>query len=167
MRSALAVALMLAAGCAQAPPAPDSPPGVSLIGTWRLLNVVAIRANGDRIPSRFGKSPTGFIIYDRTGHMAVQIMTNPWPPFVNPEKPTPQEMEAVLNGYVAYAGTYDFDAATRTVTHHVQMSVDPDDLGKHFRRTVELEGDRVTLTVQQYPLNGEQVVLRLQWERVK
>ena len=167
MRSTLAALVMLAAGCVQAPPVPEPTPGVPLVGTWRLLNIVAVRANGDRIPSRFGKSPSGYILYDRTGHMAVQIMSSPWPAFANPEKPTPQELEAVFNGYVAYAGTYDYDATTRTVTHHVQMSVDPDDLGKNFRRTVELEGDRVTLTVQQYRLNGEQVMLRLQWERVR
>ena len=167
MRSALAFAVVLAAGCAQAPPTREASPSVPMVGTWRLLNIVAVRASGDRIASRFGIHPTGFIIYDGTGHMAVQIMTSPWPAFVNPEQPTPKELEAVFNGYVAYAGTYRYDAATRTVTHHVQMSMDPDDLGKDFRRTVELEEDTVTLTVQHYPLNGEQVTLRLQWERVR
>jgi Lipocalin-like domain len=167
MRCPLAVAAMFLAGCAQAPPVADGAPSVPLVGTWRLLNIVAIRPNGERIASRFGTKPTGYILYDRSGHMAVQIMASPWPAFVNPDKPTPQELEAVFNGYVAYAGTYDFDGATRTVTHHVQMSVDPGDLGKDFWRTVELEGDRVTLTVQQYPLNGEQGMLRLQWERVR
>lgn len=167
MRSALAVAVVLLAGCAQAPPAPEPTSGVPLVGTWRLLNVVAIRKNGDQLPSRFGTNPTGYILYDQTGHMTVQIMSSPWPKFANPDQPTPQELAAVFNGYVAYAGTYDYDAATRSVTHHVQMSVDPGDVGQDFRRTVELEGDRVTLTVQQYPLNGEQVVLRLQWERVR
>jgi hypothetical protein len=169
MRCALVLALVLLSGCAQAPstPATDAPSAAPLVGTWRLLDVVAIRPNGERLPSRFGKAPSGYILYDRTGHMAVQIMSSPWPKFVNPDKPTAEELAAVFNGYVAYAGTYDYDPSTRIVTHHVQMSVDPDDVGQNFRRLVELEGDRVTLTVQQYALNGEQVVLRLQWERVR
>lgn len=169
MRCALGLAatLLLAVGCAQAPPLAEGAPSVPLVGTWQLQTVVAIRPNGERVSSRFGANPTGYILYDTTGHMAVEIMANPWPPFVNPEKPTPQELESVFNGYVAYAGTYDYDAATHTVTHHAQMSVDPGDVGMNFRRSVELEEDRLTLTVQKYPLNGEQVVLRLQWKRVR
>jgi Lipocalin-like domain len=167
MRCAFAVAVLLVAGCAQAPPVPDGPSSVPLVGTWRLLSVGFIRPNGSRVPSRFGTNPTGYILYDRTAHMAVQIMSSPWPAFANPERPTPQEVEAVFNGYVAYAGTYEFDPATRTVTHHVQMSVDPDDVGKDFQRSVELEGDRLTLSVRKYRLNGEEGVLRLQWERVR
>jgi len=167
MRCALLPSVILAVGCAAAPPVANKPSSVPLVGTWRLLSIVAIRSTGERVPSRFGQSPTGYILYDRTGHMAVQIMANPWPPFANRDKPTPQELEAVFNGYVAYAGTYEFDAAARTVTHHVQMSVDPDDVGKDFRRFFDIEGDRVTLSVPQYPLNGEQVVLQLQWQQVR
>jgi len=167
VRYALAVAVGGLLGCAGAPPVADVPSSVPLAGTWRLVSIIAIRPNGDRVPSRFGQNPTGYIIYDRTGHMAVQIMANPWPVFVTPDKPTPMELESVFNRYVAYAGTYDFDTAQHAVTHHVQMSVDPDDVGKDFRRTVEIDGDRVTLTVPRYPLNGEQVVLRLQWQQVR
>jgi len=167
MRCVLSLSVVLAIGCAGAPPAADKASSVPLVGTWRLLSIVAIRSNGERVPSRFGQAPTGYIFYDRTGHMAVQIMANPWPPFAKPDRPTPQELEAVFNGYVAYAGTYAFDAAARTVTHHVQMSVDPDDVGKDFQRIVDIDGDRVTLSVLQYPLNGEQVVLRLQWQLVR
>ena len=167
MRRALPLAVVFVSACAAAPPVADKPSSVPLVGTWRLLNIVAVRSNGEHVASRFGESPTGYIHYDGTGHMAVQIMANPWPRFANPDKPTPQELEAVFNRYVAYAGTYDFDAVERAVTHHVQMSVDPDDVGQDFRRTVEIEGDRVTLSVAHYPLNGEQVVLRLQWQRVQ
>jgi Lipocalin-like domain len=145
----------------------EASPSVPFFGTWRLLTIFATRPNGDRIASRFGSNPTGYLLYDETGHMAVQIMASPWPAFVQADKPTPEELAAVFNGYVAYAGTYDFDAATGTVTHHVQMSVDPDDVGKNFQRTVELEGDRVTLSVRRYPLHGEEVELRLQWQRVR
>ena len=167
MRYALAAAVLGLVGCAAAPLAADRPSSVPLVGTWRLLSIEAIRPNGDRVASRFGQNPTGYIIYDRTGDMAVQIMANPWPVFVNPDKPTSQELESVFNRYVAYAGTYDFDAAQHTVTHHVQISVDPGDVGQDFRRLVEIDGDRVTLTVPRYPLNGEQVVLRLQWRQVR
>jgi hypothetical protein len=43
----------------------------------------------------------------------------------------------------------------------------PGDVGQDCPRLVEIDGDRVTLTVLQYPLNGEPVVLRLQWQRVR
>jgi hypothetical protein len=50
----------------------------------------------------------------------------------------------------------------------VRMSVHPQEVGKDLRRTVELEGDRLTLTtVDAQVLRGEQVVGRLRWERVR
>lgn len=165
MRGALAACFLLLAACAQAP-VDSTVKSVPLIGTWRLVSVVAVRKNGEQVP-RFGTAPKGYILYDGTGHMAVQIMSSPWPAFQNPEKPTPQELQRVFDGYVAYAGSYDYDAEKSSVTHHVQMSVDPADVGQDFRRTVELAGDRVTLTVQHYPLNGEEVQVKLTWERVR
>jgi Lipocalin-like domain len=167
--SRLGASLMAATllGCAHSPASTEAPPSNPLVGMWRLVEVVAVRPNGATTTSGFGKQPTGLIVYDQSGWMAAQIMSDPRPTFRDPEHPIPAELEAALDGYLAYAGRYDFDPATSTVTHHVQMSVDPQGVGKDLRRKVERSGDRVTLTtINSTPLGGEQVYNRLTWERV-
>jgi hypothetical protein len=73
----------------------------------------------------------------------------------------------MLESYMAYAGTYDYDPETKTVTHHVQLSNDPTDLGSNLVRTVEFDGDRVTLTTTKpYDLAGEKVINKLTWQRL-
>jgi Lipocalin-like domain len=168
MRWALVVACALSlAGCAQTP-AYTPAQGVALLGTWRLVSIFVVRKNGEQLASRFGTAPKGYLVYDFTGHMAVQIMGSPpLPVFQDSEKPTPQELQRLFDGYVAYAGTYYYDDAHKRVVHHVQISVDPHDIGQDFRRNVDLDGDRLSLTVQRYPFNGEEVQLKLTWERVR
>ena len=65
------------------------------IGTWRL---VSVQTNGKPNPNR-GVRPTGLIIYDAAGHMAVQIAperTRPsWPPTA---VPTPDQAKEAATG---------------------------------------------------------------------
>ncbi len=170
MRCALAFAVVLVAGCAQAPAAPGSPPtAVSpsnpLVGSWRLVNIVALRPNGEPAPSRFGTQPAGYILYQANGQMAVQIMARPATLIADPGKPTTAELQAVYDGCTAYAGTYHFDPATQTVTHHPEVSVHPDYLGKNLQRNVVVDAEHLTLS-RPNTVDGEQGVLRLQWERI-
>src|SRR5215469_5869658 len=50
-----------------------------LIGTWRLVRVETIRPNGDVIYPFYGEHPEGLLIYDRSGWMSVQIVSDPKP----------------------------------------------------------------------------------------
>jgi hypothetical protein len=155
------------AACAHVPSPPEAPPGNPLVGSWQLEGVVAIRPNGEGTVSRWGKNPSGFIHYTLDGHMAAQIMGDPRPKVQDPDHPTPAESQAMLESYLAYAGTYDYDPATRVVIHHAQMSVDPTEIGEDMPRQVELNGDRVTLTSTPYTLRGEKVFNKLTWRRLR
>jgi hypothetical protein len=160
------ITLALAA-CAHVPSPPEAPPGNPLIGTWQLVRVVAIRPNGEATVSRWGKNPSGFIHYTRDGHMAAQIMGDPRPKVQDPDHPTPAESQVMLESYLAYAGTYDYDPAAKVVIHHAQMSVDPTEIGQDMPRKVELDGDQVTLTSTPYTLSGEKVFNKLTWRRLR
>jgi hypothetical protein len=134
---------------------------------WRLVEVVGVRNDGTVTTSGFGSHPTGYIVYDRSGRMAVQIARDPRPRFRDAEHPTGDEARAALDSYVAYAGTYRYDSAQRVVTHHLELSVDPTDVGQDWAREVSLEGDRVVLVTEPLPLaTGERVRHRLTWVRV-
>ena len=48
-------------------------------------------------------------------------------------------------GYDSYFGRYTVDERAGTITHHVEGSLFPEDLGKDFVRQFTLEGDTLTL----------------------
>jgi hypothetical protein len=162
-----AAVLLLIASCARAPPIPETPASSPLVGSWELERVVAIRPGGEATISRWGRNPSGIITYTADGHMAAQIMGDPRPTLRDPDHPTPEESAAMLDTYLAYAGTYDYDPATKVVIHHVRMSVDPSEVGVDMPRKVELDGDRVTLTATPYTLRGEKVFNKLTWRRLR
>jgi hypothetical protein len=164
----LAVLLPLAlAACAHVPAPPDASSMNPLVGSWHLERVVAIRPSGEATISRWGKNPSGLITYTGDGRMAAQISGDPRPAVRDPVHPTPEELAAMVETYLAYSGTYDFDPVRKVVTHHVQMSLSPWEAGEDMPRKVELDGDRVTLTSTPYTLRGEQVVNRLTWRRLR
>ena len=91
------------------------------VGMWSL---VSITTNGQVNPDR-GPHPSGFIVYDRSGNMAVQIMPDRNRPKYAGAQPTPDEAKAALIGYTAYFGAYTVDAQAGTVTHHRKGNINP------------------------------------------
>ena len=51
----------------------------------------------------------------------------------------------MILGYDSYFGRYTVDEKAGTVTHHVEGSLFPEDLGQDWVRPFTLEGDRLTL----------------------
>ena len=121
------------------PAAPQTSLKDELVGTWKLVSRVVRHADGStNLDPGFGKQyPIGYIMYDRTGHMAVQ--------FMGLDRPDNQSSA----GYEAYFGTYTVDdrANPPTVTHHIEGSLRPGGVGKDFTRDLLLKGDSLTLVV--------------------
>jgi hypothetical protein len=149
-------------------PAPSSD---QLIGAWRLVSIETIRPTGEVIYPYYGKHPRGLIMYDRGGWMSVQIISDP-----APTVPSTSSRESVLSasladkskafdGYYAYYGTWTFDAAASTVTHHVQQSLTPGERGEDAVRHFVLDGDRLILTAKTHEM-GEDHERKLVWQRV-
>ena len=127
-----------------------------LVGTWRLVAITI----GDQPESTRGPHPTGLIIYDAKGSMAVQIMPDrPRTPFAGSQS-TPDEAKAAFTGYTAYFGTYTIDEAARTVTHHRTGNLNPGGLTDAVRCYEFVTEDRLILR----PLENTNA---LTWERVK
>jgi hypothetical protein len=84
--------------------APQDEVAKRFVGMWRLVSAPS--------PTH-GQNPTGFIIYDKSGNMAAQIMPDrPRPKFAGTQ-PTPEEAKEALIGYTAYFGTYTVDATAK------------------------------------------------------
>src|SRR5688572_5531161 len=110
------------------------------VGSWRLVSI-----EGGNNPTGRGSKPTGIIMYDAHGNMAVQIQ----PDRVRPTytgAPTAEQAAERMRGYTAYFGTYTIDEKASTVTHHRQGMLDAGEV--NFVRKFELTagGNRITLT---------------------
>ena len=126
------------------------------VGMWRL---VSITTSGQVNPDR-GPHPTGFIVYDRSGNMAVQIMPDRNRPKYAGAQPTPEEAKAALIGYTAYFGTYMVNVQAGTVTHYRKGNINPGAITDVVRRYEFVGDNRVILNPVENPAN------KLTWERV-
>jgi hypothetical protein len=93
-----------------------------LPGAWRLVSVETIKANGEVIYPFYRKHPEGLLVYDKSGWMSVQIVSDPRPTVPTADSreeflaaPADQKTKAI-DGYYAYFGTWTVDAAKSTVT---------------------------------------------------
>ncbi len=141
------------------------------VGAWRLVSIETVRANGDVIYPFYGKHPEGMLIYDASGWMSVQIVSDPKPTMPAADSrdnflkaPAADKVKAI-EGYYAYYGTWTVDASGSTITHHIREALYPGERGKDFVRKFTFEGNRLTLMAQVQEM-GEDHVRRLVWERV-
>jgi hypothetical protein len=135
------------------------------VGTWKL-----VAFEGQQVPRR---DRVGFIMYDTTGHMAVQIMPLDRPKFASDNRlqGSQEEIKAAFTGYVAYFGPYEVNEAEGIVIHHLEGSIFPNEVGRDNIRYYEFSGDRLTLFVTN-KIDGKltpksSAAARLIWERVK
>lgn len=129
-----------------------------LVGTWRLISAEDVDPNtGKWVPYTFGNPPSGYFIYDATGHASIQIMTTPPVTLTSPDNPTPIEALAIFNAYIAYYGTYTVDDVNISV--QVEGAWDPSQVGTNQARPYELSGDTLII--------GDQTTYKRTLERVK
>ena len=157
MRVLIAASLSLALGSGAAAQASARTDAARLIGTWRLVSIASDSATA----AMRGPHPTGLIIYDATGHMAVQIQPDrrrtSWP---QGQAPTAQQAVDAAAGYTAYFGTYVINDQAHTVTHHREGALNFDFVD--YVRRYEFQGtDRLVLQPVDRPES------RLVWERIK
>lgn len=128
-----------------------------LVGTWRLVSFEDVESG--QTVRRFGDKPLGLFVYTADGHVAIQIANPANPACVAPGKTfgpgrkddlpvpacSPEQMQALLNGYVAYWGTYTVDAAAGIVIHHVKSDISNGYAGTDQRRPFHLDGDHLVI----------------------
>jgi hypothetical protein len=174
----LSLAILLtvpnAALIAQPKPMPEQAASVreEFIGSWRLVNVETKRPNGEVIFPFYGKHPEGLLIYDRSGWMSVQIVSDPKP--LVPGSPsreiflgaTAAEKVTANDGYYAYFGTWTVNPSSSTMTHHIQQSLYPGERGEEGVRRFTFAGYRLTLIAKTHEM-GEEHERSLVWERLQ
>lgn len=140
----LVLASSLGCGVARLPPVRTAP---DLVGTWRFESYED-RDGAGKLVRPYGAAPAGLLIYDATGHMAVQIMKTPPPDVASDdwERFTVAEKVALYDGYVAYFGRFEVDTARRVVVHLPEADLSRLYIGRREERHFELAGDRLVLS---------------------
>jgi hypothetical protein len=137
-----------------------------LIGAWSLVRYEMLTVDGIA-QHPLGADAVGLLIYRPDGLMTVQIMARERKSWsgrsVGAERAA--ELAAAAEGYLAYAGTYEVDETARTVTHHVELSLIPNWVGRPQRRAVDLRADSLTLTAEASRFRDETATPRLTWRR--
>ena len=155
---------------AQAPPTPGPTPGAAqmIVGTWRMVGAQTQAVDGSgEITYPRGMHPSGYIIYDETGMMYVQIMNSDEvrPPKAGPRQLSPEEQTKAFSSYTAYFGTYTIDEEEGSVIHDPQANTNPRLVGDARKRFLEITPDRLELNTFNTGADGVERITRRMWER--
>ena len=137
-----------------------------LVGTWKLVSSHNIRSDGSKI-DRSGPNPKGIVIYTGDGHF-VFVNTRPdLPKFASNsrDQATPEEYKAVVQGSLAYFGTYSVNEADKVITAKIEGSTFPNQVGADDRRIItSLTADELKFT---NPGGTSGATLELVWKRAE
>lgn len=138
-----------------------------LVGTWELLSRVDRAADGATVvePS-LGADPIALLVYDGSGHFAVQFMKRNRDGTAEPTAPPGANNSRARGGYDAYFGEYRVDDAAGTVTQRLVGALAPENVGMVLTRAMTVEGDRLTIALETTATDGRPVVRTLTWRRV-
>jgi hypothetical protein len=144
----LAIALLIGVTLdAQAPASRTAAASTRIVGSWQLTSRTVRRADGTTIVDPvLGAKPIGRLIYDDSGGMSLQMMrVGRKDAITTPANPRDKTNPRVILGYDSYFGRYTVDERAGTVTHHVEGSLFPEDVGDDWVRPFTLDGDTLTL----------------------
>lgn len=137
-----------------------------LLGAWRLLEAVTVFANGATGPWYDRPGPyAGLLVYTGAGSMSVQIASARPPAHSPPSLATMAAAEQLryLNSYYAYFGRYEVNAAASEVSHIVESSLDPTEVGRTYTQKVRLAHGRLFLATQPWRVGNSWRHSRLTW----
>jgi hypothetical protein len=108
-----------------------------LVGTWTVVSWEQVRPDGSKL-QRFGANPNGINVFDASGRFFVMFARRDLPKIVSndPMKATPEENKALMEGSIAYYGTYTVNEPDKVVTFRIEASSFPNQVGAEQKRTI-------------------------------
>ncbi|HEX2473639.1 MAG TPA: lipocalin-like domain-containing protein [Lacipirellulaceae bacterium] len=120
-----------------------------LVGTWTLVSWERVNPDGSKLQA-FGANPKGISVFDPSGRFALIIHRADLPKLAANDraKGTADENKAVVQGSIAYFGTYSIDEAGKTINLKLESSSFPNQLGTaaHKRVITSLTADELKYT---------------------
>ena len=121
-------------------------------GTWRLVGRRVTHADG-KVTYPTGDNPRGFIMYSPDGFMAVEFFM-----------PMKGADGTLAERFLAYAGPYELKGDT--MLHHLEISVQPENIGKIYERQVSFENGDLLLSTSPDVQAGPGSKGSMIWRRV-
>jgi hypothetical protein len=108
----LGVALMTSATIGQ----PAKSGKERFVGTWTLVSLTSGDGANQTLP--YGPNPKGTMMVDANGRFSITVVRSDLPKFTSSNRMsgTPEENRAVVQGSIAYFGTYSIDEASHVLT---------------------------------------------------
>ena len=126
-----------------------------LVGTWMIVSCEVVQPDGTKGPLVHGRNPLGQFIFTDNGRFAFQVAAE-LPKFASGDyrKTTPEENKTVVEGAMAYFGSYTASEADKTIAIHIERSSIPNLNGTDGKRVVtSLSVDEMNWT-NPAPLGG-------------
>lgn len=133
-----------------------------LVGTWKLVSVSSTTSKGERIESPYGPGPVGLLTYTSESRVT-SLISYGGRKLLSIGAKADEQAEA-FNTFLAYTGRYSLGGDK--VTHHIEISLIQNYVGKDLVRTIKFHEDQITLTTPPTLVNGKMQTIELTWQRV-
>ena len=135
-----------------------------LVGTWTFVSSTTKLPDGS---PAWGTNPNGLLIFTENGYFSSQIVRSDLPKFAsnNRAQGTAEENKAVVEGSIAYFGTYSVNEADKVITARIEGSTFPNFAGTDQKRVItSVTADELRFT---NPAGSTGATLQLVWKRAK
>jgi AraC-like DNA-binding protein len=147
-----------------------------IVGSWKRRSRYDIDAAGLRTDEKPGQGAIGLVIFDRAGNFSAQFMKRDRFDALRPAGGSASDANAAgpkrvnnvsdIDGYQAYFGTYVADEETSCVALTLTGSLSRENVGHVMKRTMKVEGDQLTISVDTTADDGSPVTLTITFDRV-
>jgi hypothetical protein len=137
----------------------------TVVGSWRLVSVMATAEDGKSLTVPMGEHPTGFLTYTADGRMSLLITHDGRPKLSGDRLDSPIEERAkAFSTMVAYAGSYRIEG--NKLVHKVEASSSQNWVGNELPRMVSFDGNRMKFEAPLQARHGVTMRFEQVWERM-
>jgi Lipocalin-like domain len=119
-----------------------------LVGNWTFVSSIDTNRDGTKT-DRFGPNAKGLVMFDASGRFSFLISRASIPKFAanNVNQGTAEENKSVVQGMIAYFGTWSVDETSRTLTTNIEAGSFPNlNGGSQKRNITSLTADELKYT---------------------
>ena len=132
-----------------------------IVGTWTPVSQY-VDQDGKRLEP-FGSNPKGIVVYDNNGRFVLVLQRASLPKFESSNRMagSPEENKAIVQGSIAYFGSYSVDEKEQKINIHYDGSTYPNWDGEDQVRLISIKGDELSMVSPVSAVGGGSVHLLL------
>jgi len=132
-----------------------------IVGTWTPVSQY-VDQDGKRLEP-FGSNPKGIVVYDSNGRFVLMLQRASLPKFESSNRMagSPEENKAIVQGSIAYFGSYSVDEKEQKINIHYDGSTYPNWDGEDQVRLISIKGDELSMVSPVSAVGGGSVHLLL------